>query len=245
MHVLQSAELLQIWEQGASATAVQRGLLLLTAVYPDVPPESLVRLSLGQRDRRLLLLRQALFGPRLESVAHCPNCHERLEFQVNINDILTNGDETAAEAAQTFQAGRYEVQFRLPNSLDMATIPDGATVSEAQNHLLARCLLAVSHDGQAVATAETPEDVVQQTMIAMSTQDKQADTRLALECPACGHAWSAPLAIVSFLWTEIEQWAVRVLQEVHILASAYGWSEQAILQMSPWRRQLYLEMVLA
>lgn len=245
MHVLQPAELLQMWEQGASITAVQRGLLLLTAIYPEVPPESLAQLSLGQRDRRLLLMRQALFGPWLESVVLCPKCHERLEFQVNINDILVSDDETLAEVVHTIQVGTYEVQFRLPNSLDMATIPDEATVSDAQNYLLARCLLGVSHEGEIIATAETPEDVMQQTMIAMSKQDQQADTRLFLECPACEHTWSAPLVIVSFLWTEIEQWAVKVLQEVHILASAYGWSEQAILQMSPWRRQLYLEMVLA
>jgi len=30
---------------------------------------------------------------------------------------------------------------------------------------------------------------------------------------------------------------------VHMLASAYGWSEQAILGLSPARRRLYMEML--
>ncbi|HSB10234.1 MAG TPA: phage baseplate protein, partial [Blastocatellia bacterium] len=30
---------------------------------------------------------------------------------------------------------------------------------------------------------------------------------------------------------------------VHTLASAYGWRESDILNLSPWRRQLYLTLV--
>jgi hypothetical protein len=33
------------------------------------------------------------------------------------------------------------------------------------------------------------------------------------------------------------------VREVHLLASAYGWRESDILAMTPWRRQLYLELV--
>jgi hypothetical protein len=50
--------------------------------------------------------------------------------------------------------------------------------------------------------------------------------------------------IVSFLWTEIAAEAKRLLREVHILASAYGWREADIFSLSPLRRQFYLEAVL-
>jgi len=49
--------------------------------------------------------------------------------------------------------------------------------------------------------------------------------------------------ILTYLWSEIEDWAQRLLLEVHTLALAYGWSERDILAMSPRRRRLYLEMV--
>ena len=47
---------------------------------------------------------------------------------------------------------------------------------------------------------------------------------------------------MSFLWTEIEAWAWRMLSDVHTLARAYGWGERDILALSPTRRQFYLEM---
>jgi hypothetical protein len=64
-----------------------------------------------------------------------------------------------------------------------------------------------------------------------------------LTCPQCAHQWQAPLDIVSFLWSEVHAWAIRLLREIHELASAYGWSEAEILALSPWRRRAYLELV--
>jgi hypothetical protein len=41
----------------------------------------------------------------------------------------------------------------------------------------------------------------------------------------------------------VEDWASRLLLEVHALASVYGWSERDVLNLSPRRRRLYLDMV--
>ena len=57
--------------------------------------------------------------------------------------------------------------------------------------------------------------------------------------------WRAVFDIVTFFWSEIEAWACRILREVHILASAYGWCERDILALTSARRQFYLEMVQA
>ena len=62
-------------------------------------------------------------------------------------------------------------------------------------------------------------------------------------CPACTFTWSEPFDIVTFFWAEIDAWARRLLADVHVLASSYGWSERDILALSPVRRQYYLEMV--
>jgi hypothetical protein len=39
--------------------------------------------------------------------------------------------------------------------------------------------------------------------------------------------------------------ARRALSEVHVLATAYGWSESEIFEMSSARREFYLQMVSA
>lgn len=91
--------------------------------------------------------------------------------------------------------------------------------------------------------SQLPESVITALSQRMAGADPQADVHLALDCPDCGHQWRAAFDIVSFFWSEIGVWAKRVLREVHILASAYGWREDDILAMSPWRRQVYLEML--
>ena len=77
----------------------------------------------------------------------------------------------------------------------------------------------------------------------MLEMDSQADVHLEFDCPACSAKWSAVFDILAFLWGELDAWAQRLLLEVHSLASAYGWREADILEMSATRRSIYLNMV--
>ncbi|MEA2488926.1 MAG: hypothetical protein QOH21_718 [Acidobacteriota bacterium] len=69
------------------------------------------------------------------------------------------------------------------------------------------------------------------------------DLRLAVTCPDCGAAWDVAFDPGAYLWHEVDAAAIRVLREVDALASAYGWSEEQILALSPRRRAVYLRMV--
>ena len=60
---------------------------------------------------------------------------------------------------------------------------------------------------------------------------------------SAGRGGARTFDIGAFFWSEIDAWAGRILQQVHVLASAYGWSERDVLALSPVRRQLYLGMV--
>jgi hypothetical protein len=77
---------------------------------------------------------------------------------------------------------------------------------------------------------------------AMSRLDPQADIRIEVVCPSCGHRSERLFDIGVFLWDEMQTWAVRTLREVHELAQAYGWREQDILAMSAARRSVYLAL---
>jgi hypothetical protein len=66
---------------------------------------------------------------------------------------------------------------------------------------------------------------------------------LDFKCPACGVVFEESLDLASFLWSEFEGRAKRLLLDVHLLARAYGWSEAEVLSLSPVRRAFYLEMV--
>jgi hypothetical protein len=242
MHALSASELLEAWERGFSQPPLQRALTLLAAACSDIPLEVLEQLSLGQRDARLMVLREWTFGPQLVSLATCPGCQERLELAFNLADFRV---VPAAEPGETLSlnVGGFALRFRLPNSQDLAVVVDQSNVATTRQVLFERCLLTAHHDGQQRSANQLPPHVVDAIVEYMAQADPQVDIQLSLVCPQCGHQWQVAFDIASYFWDEINAWANRILREVHILASRYGWSERDILALSPWRRQFYLDMV--
>jgi hypothetical protein len=232
-----------VWELGVSQPWYQRALALLAAASPDdEKSDRLAQLSIGQRDACLLTLRERIFGPHLAGVAPCPACGELLEFGINASEIRV---APALGTAATINLAHaiYDVRFRLPNSLDLTSLDPKADNQLNRQRLLARCVLGARRAGAEITADDLPPEVVTAVAERMSEADPQAEVQIALTCPKCTHCWQAPLDILSFFWSEINAWAIRLLHEVHILASAYGWHEADILSMSAARRQAYMELV--
>lgn len=238
MRALTAAELLDVWEAGQGLSLPARAATLLAA-SSDLGWDGAADLPIGERDRRLLTLREWLFGPGLASVVACPRCGERLELTFTIADIRVPALDDGA--AHSLAIDGYAVEFRLPTSRDLLRVADRDAETAAER-LLAACVTA-SRDGQPVETDTLPEAVIEAVAAHMAAADPQADARLALTCATCGHAWDVVFDIATFLWQEIETWAQRTVIEIHWLARAYGWTEGEILALSARRRRLYLEMV--
>jgi hypothetical protein len=242
MRALSAAELLDVWERGLGESPAQRALLLLALACEETPVERLAQFSVGRRDAHLLALREETFGPQLASIAVCPACAEQIEFRINAGDIRVAPPEDR-DALRRVVQGEYEIEFRLPNSLDLATLDPAANAETNRQRLFERCVTGATRAGAETAASQLPALVVAAVAQRMSEIDAQADVQLALACPRCAHAWQTPLDIVSYFWSEIHAWAQRILHEVHALASAYGWREADILGLSAWRRQAYLELI--
>jgi len=243
MHVLSAVALLDVWEYGASRPEAQRAVELLAVAYPETSPDSLAALSIGQRDARLLTLREELWGPQMAALVVCPGCREQLELTLNAREMLSEVPLEHPSEIPLNVAG-YSVTFRLPTTLDVADATSRASDPETCRQLiLHRCLLSSQQGNVPVDSRHLPPEVITELAKSMAEADPLADIQLALSCPSCKQEWRAAFDIVSFLWTEIEVWARRILTEVHTLARAYGWRERDILNLSPVRRQFYLEMV--
>jgi hypothetical protein len=242
MCALSASELLEAWERSAVEPPVRRGLALLAAGSPGETTEQLARLSVGERDARLLRLRAAVFGPRLSGLANCPACGETVESDFT-TESLAGAEERTRPESMALSAEGFEVRIRLPNTLDLEAAAHEPGPGGAKSRLLERCVVSAERSGQPVGATSLPPQVVHALSDAMEEADPQADIELALACPSCGHRWSAPFDIGSFFWAELNSWAGRTLREVHLLASAYGWTETEVLALSPWRRQAYLQMV--
>jgi len=135
------------------------------------------------------------------------------------------------------------VRFRLPNSHDLAAVNGFSDPTAARVVLLERCLVA-RKAGRPVPVSTLPTGVIEAVEARMSELDPQGDTTLELRCTACGHEWRAALDIGRFFWQELAAEARRLLREVHLLASAYGWRETEILALTPARRNAYLAQVM-
>jgi hypothetical protein len=245
MTPLSAAGMLDLWEAGQGRPPAERGLLVLTAASPDgeVAAGRLEMLSAGERDRRLLDLREQAFGSELTSVADCPACGERLEMTFTAADIRPPATGLEGQP-QRIEMDGYTVDFRAPAIGDLVAASAAADVEAGRSVLLERCITA-SRRGKEVPPAGLPAPILEQVMAGMAAADPGAAVELALSCPACGRPWRAAFDIAAYFWDEIEAWAERTLIEIHALASAYGWSEREILSLSPARRRRYLEMVQA
>ena len=221
---------------------VQRALTLLSATGPDRSGGDWTRVTIGERDGALLRMREELFGPRLEATAVCPACGEQLDLAFSTMDVrvapaaLPDGNtEIHLE-----EAG-YALTCRPATSADLlevaAVAPPGG-----REALIRRCVLAARVGGTLVEPATLPEEVLTAAIARIASADAQADVQIALACPGCSNSWFMPFDILSYLWSEIDDWAWRLLVEVHTLASAYGWSERDIVEMSARRRRLYLDL---
>lgn len=242
MRALSASELLAVWERGFSEPSVQRALILLGAACSEYSPDALSTLSIGSRDARLFTLREWMFGPQLVSVAICLNCAEQLEVTFNTADLRIESEFESTDVL-SFDSDGYLISFRTPNSLDLASVAGFKELAAARIKILERCISTAERNGEQVSVDQLPTEVVEQIVEQMERADPQADMQVALTCPACGHQWQTAFDIVSFLWAEINAWAIRTLKEVHTLASAYGWRESDILNLNPWRRQFYINLV--
>jgi hypothetical protein len=242
---LTASAVLDAWEAGRLERIGDRSPSLLPAVGWLAVDEA-GELTVGQCDRLLVDLRVALFGPELDIVTSCPSCREQVEFALDADQLRApalDGLE-ARVPALVMHDGALRVTLRPPTNADLrAVAPLDADPEAEARALVRRCVQEVRDDrGPLPAEAEAlapvlkaPLDVLEQL-----ARVDAAVTELSISC-ACGHEWVDEFDIRTFLWSELSEWAQRLLFDVHDLASAYGWTEHDILGLSPWRRQAYLE----
>lgn len=237
--IVSSAHLLHVWDQGQAGQPYQAVKLLLEAMLPPEARETIDSWTIGQRDGQLLQVRERLFGQQMACIARCPQCSEQAEFTLSTIDLRQPVAEPSAPLS--LQANGYGIDYHLPTLADLDQV---AALDDRRAALLQRCIIRATHHGKDIDAGTLPDALLDQIAASMGEVDAQAFIELDLVCPACAAPWQAPFDIVSYLWQEFGSWARRIQREVHIIATAYGWSEKEILQLSPIRRQAYMNLIL-
>jgi hypothetical protein len=235
MRTFSTSEILDMWEKGRPLHPLDQGLLALSTALP-CPPENVANWPLGRRNHALFDLHCKAFGSRLQGWTSCTGCGEKVEFDLDANELVSTEEQEHARPETLTVGGE---RFRLPTSRDLAEVMTASDAKPAAIRLLERCR---ESRAEPLALSDAMLDEVEEEL---ASADPMADIRLALLCPACGQEWDGTLDIARFVWAEIESRARRFLWEVHHLAQAYGWTEAETLSLPAGRRAMYLEMVQA
>ncbi len=223
---LTPAQLLTLWEHGAVRHPLDRALLLFAQAAPELAVEQLAERPLGECNAALMRLRWHSFGTQLPLWLDCPACGERMEFALLPEQLPPM--EMPAESVEV--AGQ---RFRCPGIGDLARIAGMHDLTDASARLLHACGAGDAADAALRPAIEA----------AIEAADPGRDISLNFQCPACKHADAASLDVPAYLWEEIEACSRHLLDDIHRLAQAYGWSESEILALSPARRSAYLARV--
>jgi hypothetical protein len=239
MRALNNEDFLALWETGQRLHPIDQGLLAIQSSLPDAASEAVADWPLGRRNQALAQLRVLYFGPQLQGWTTCGQCEEKLEFEIDCHALILRQEEAAREPVKI----RGQV-FRLPTSRDLASIVNEIDAEEAPLRLLQQCqILPIETTAFNRLTTPLSREDIEAVSEQMALADPLAEISLGFECPNCHSTSQEILDLPSFLWSEIEARAKRLLFEVHALASAYGWAEAQILAMTDIRRATYLQMV--
>jgi hypothetical protein len=231
MRVLTASDMLALWERGARCHALDRNALLCAWARPELPAHAIADLPLGTVTASLLRLREATFGPSIQSHVDCTCCGARLKLVLISSDLL-----------QPMMEGPYEIdvhgmRIRALCLRDLAALANEPDTDHAPRQLLARCALQGGADAIAL-----PDEVLREVEDALEALDPNADLALDVHCEACGHCGTAQLDAGELLWEEIDACARALLCEVDLLARTYGWTEGEIFGLGAVRRATYLAM---
>jgi len=160
MQPLSASQMLAVWERGLEQIPLERALTLLQAASPECDRQTLAALSIGQRDARLLTLREWAFGSEISACAFCPQCRQSLEFTFQVDDLLQRGKSEIAEVPYSF-AG-YEMLLRPVNSVDLVAC-SGLDMTAIHRRLLGCCLLSGRSGNVTISHDQVPDEVAWRT----------------------------------------------------------------------------------
>lgn len=245
---------LGLWERARPLGDTDRAVVLAGAVAPPASPANVMDWPLGRRDARLVDLRAALSGAVIEGVVTCPGCGEEISFTLDVEALTTTGEtedtdgetddgETDDGEPAPVTVDGWRLTCRRLTSADLAAAAATGDPGAAEDVLLSRALVAVE------PPADTPADplpppVRRAVADALATADPLAEVLVELACPDCATALTAIVDVAAFTWAAVDGHARRLLQDVDVLARAYGWNEAEVLALGDQRRAAYLELAL-
>jgi hypothetical protein len=198
----------------------------LLASCLGVEPAALWELPISSRVL-LLVATSELTAPPIELYFDCA-CGEQAELELTAAELAAFSNSRARASIEV--AG---LRLRLPTGRDQLRWTVLAA-SDEHEALARRVLVDLVVDGGELDDAALP--LVDR---ALAEADPLVELRLDTVCPACDAPLTKEVDLEAIGLARLRHVQRMVLDDVHVLASAYHWSEQHIASMPAWRRDEY------
>jgi hypothetical protein len=175
---------------------------------------------------------------RINTDTRCPEpgCHERMDIAFEIPAYVAHhrprpySGVRAGQEAGWFDCVGASASFRLPTIGDLLA---AAVSADPERCLRERC----------VHPAAIPAAAARRVSRAMTALAPSLAGDITAHCPACGGSGLLRFDPVTYSLTELRDAARGLYEEVHLLASAFRWPEDAILALPRSRRARYAELI--
>lgn len=195
-------------------------------------------LTVSDLDALVLHIRRAVLADIVRTTVRCraQACGERVDIRFGIGEYLAHHRPRRARQVEAEdEPGWYALRdrsarFRLPSGADMVAL---RACARPEIELRRRCI--------------QPEDaggaVLRRVQRAMEALAPNLAGDLVGTCAECGEHLALRFDPQRYCLRELRMHAASVYDDVHVLATAYGWTEPDILALPRARRARYAELV--
>jgi hypothetical protein len=185
----------------------------------DLPISSRVLLLIAVSERN---------APHIELYFDC-ECGEQAELELTALELA---EFSASRASTSLDVPDSGVRLRLPTGRDQlrwTVIAASGDESELARRVLEDLVVA----------GELTDALVPALDRVLADADPLVELRLDTVCPACATPLSKEIDLEAIGISRLRYQQRLVLEDVHVLASAYHWTEEHIARMPAWRREEY------
>lgn len=222
--------------RGGHSTATVLALAEALATDPAGRPIDWLALPAVDLAAAALLIRGCWLGNAISADAMCPapECGEPIDVAFDIPTYLEHHRPRRPRAVRADEDGwltlrGMEVRFRIPTIADLLAALEGG----GGQTLLALC----------VRPSDPTASDLRRIDRALELLAPRLDGELQGTCPGCGENVELRFEPGGYVLAELRDASAGLYTQVHELALAYHWSEEAILALDRDRRAAYMALI--
>ncbi len=203
----------------------------------DGTPIDGAALPVGDLDLLVVARRREIRGDSFVAEGTCARCGAPVDVRFSLAAYADHHRPRVPRGVIDDGAGWWrlpggEVTVRVPSIADVLAAVAAGEGARGRGELLARC---VRGPGTAAAVRAAER--------AMAALGPTLRADVAGTCPECGADVALDVDARELCLAELRFLAASVYDDVHLIASAYGWTQDVILDLPSVRRRRYADLI--